>query len=82
MGNSSYVCLLLGVFPATVNTRVNAPSPGTPSPVTVHTLGMRVRPAIPVSLTPHLFFFCFDFHVVLFSFSLFCVYLSVSATMG
>ncbi|CAK7301499.1 Contactin-associated protein-like 3 [Vulpes lagopus] len=36
-----------GVCPAIVNTGANVPSPGTPSPVTAHTLATQAPPAIP-----------------------------------
>lgn len=70
------VCFLLGVCPAIVNMGVNVPSPGTPSPATVHTLVTWAPPAIPVSLA----LLCPDFHVALFFFPLFCVYVHVCAT--
>lgn len=56
---------------------VYVPSPGTPSPATVHTLDTRAQPAIPVSLI----LLCPDFHVALFFFPLFCVYVHVCATL-
>lgn len=63
------VCFLLGVCPATVNMGVNVPSPGTPSPATVHTLVTWVPPAIPVSLA----LLCPDFHVAVFLSIILCI---------